>query len=59
MIVGAALGLSMSIGGGALKNAKKWIESYCENGDNTEVAYKAAVVGDTVATYLRMFQTLQ
>lgn len=49
----------MSIGGGAMKNAKKWIESHYENGDNMELAYKAAVVGDMVATYLRMFQALQ
>jgi K(+)-stimulated pyrophosphate-energized sodium pump len=48
MIVGSALGLSMSIGGGAWDNAKKWIESNREDGDNMEVAYKAAVVGDMV-----------
>jgi len=48
MIVGSVLGLSMSIGGGAWDNAKKWIESHREDGDNMEVAYKAAVVGDMV-----------
>jgi len=48
MIVGAVLGLSMSIGGGAWDNAKKWIESHREDGDDMEDAYKAAVVGDMV-----------
>ncbi len=48
MIVGSVLGLSMSIGGSAWDNAKKWIESHREDGDNMEVAYKAAVVGDMV-----------
>jgi len=48
MIVGSVLGLSMSIGGGAWDNAKKWISSHREVGDNMDLAYKAAVVGDMV-----------
>jgi K(+)-stimulated pyrophosphate-energized sodium pump len=48
MLVGSVLGMSMSIGGGAWDNAKKWIETNREEGDNMEVAYKAAVVGDMV-----------
>jgi K(+)-stimulated pyrophosphate-energized sodium pump len=48
MIVGSVLGLSMSIGGGAWDNAKKWISSHREDGDNMDIAYKAAVVGDMV-----------
>jgi len=48
MIVGSVLGMSMSIGGGAWDNAKKWIESHREKNDDMEVAYKAAVVGDMV-----------
>ncbi len=48
MIVGSVLGLSMSIGGVAWDNAKKWIDSHREDGYNMEVAYKAAVVGDMV-----------
>jgi len=48
MIVGSVLGMSMSIGGGAWDNAKKWIESHREKGDDMEAAYKAAVVGDMV-----------
>ena len=48
MLVGSVLGMSMSIGGSAWDNAKKWIESHRENNDDMEVAYKAAVVGDMV-----------
>jgi len=48
MIVGSVLGMSMSIGGVAWDNAKKWIEIHRENGDDMKVAYKAAVVGDMV-----------
>ncbi len=48
MIVGSVLGLSMSIGGGAWDNAKKWIEAHRKKGDDMETAYKAAVVGDMV-----------
>jgi K(+)-stimulated pyrophosphate-energized sodium pump len=48
MIVGSVLGLSMSIGGVAWDNAKKWIESHRKKGDDMETTYKAAVVGDMV-----------
>jgi len=48
MLTGSVLGMSMSIGGVAWDNAKKWIESHREDGDNMEAAYKAAVVGDMV-----------
>jgi len=48
MIVGSVLGMSMSIGGGAWDNAKKWIEANRSEGDDLDVAYKAAVVGDMV-----------
>ena len=48
MLVGSVLGMSMSIGGSAWDNAKKWIESHRINNDDMEVAYKAAVVGDMV-----------
>jgi len=48
MLVGSVLGMSMSIGGSAWDNAKKWIESHRKKGDDLEVAYKAAVVGDMV-----------
>ena len=48
MLVGSVLGLSMSIGGGAWDNAKKWIESHREKDDDMEVAYKSALVGDMV-----------
>jgi K(+)-stimulated pyrophosphate-energized sodium pump len=48
MIVGSVLGLSMSIGGSTWDNAKKWIESRREKGDDMEATYKAAVVGDMV-----------
>jgi len=48
MIVGSVLGMSMSIGGVAWDNAKKWIESHREKRDDMEAAYKAAVVGDMV-----------
>ena len=48
MIVGTVLGMSMSIGGGAWDNAKKFIEAQRRKGENVEEAYKAAVVGDMV-----------
>jgi K(+)-stimulated pyrophosphate-energized sodium pump len=48
MLVGSVLGMSMSIGGSAWDNAKKWIESHRENRDDMVVAYNAAVVGDMV-----------
>jgi len=48
MLTGSVLGMSMSIGGVAWDNAKKRIESQRENGDELEVAYKAALVGDMV-----------
>jgi len=48
MLVGSVLGMSMSIGGGAWDNAKKWIESHRKKNDDMEVAYKAALVGDMV-----------
>jgi K(+)-stimulated pyrophosphate-energized sodium pump len=48
MIVGSVLGLTMSIGGVAWDNAKKWIEGHRKKGDDMEATYKAAVVGDMV-----------
>jgi len=48
MIVGSVLGMSMSIGGSAWDNAKKWIESHREKDDGMALAYKASIVGDMV-----------
>ncbi len=48
MIVGSVLGMSMSIGGSAWDNAKKFIEVQRGRGEDVEEAYKAAVVGDMV-----------
>ena len=48
MITGSVLGISMSIGGGAWDNAKKFIEAQRQRGEDVEDAYKAAVVGDMV-----------
>jgi len=48
MLTGSVLGISMSIGGSAWDNAKKFIEAQREKGEDVEEAYKAAVVGDMV-----------
>jgi len=48
MLTRTVLALSMSIGGAAWDNAKKLIEREREIGGGTDVAYEAAVVGDTV-----------
>ena len=48
MLTGSVLGMSMSIGGVAWDNAKKRIESQRRTGDEMELAYKAAIVGDMV-----------
>jgi len=48
MITGSVLGMSMSIGGSAWDNAKKFIEAQHQRGEDVEGAYKAAVVGDMV-----------
>jgi len=48
MITGSVLGMSMSIGGSAWDNAKKFIEAQRQRGEDVEEAYKAAVVGDMV-----------
>ena len=48
MITGSVLGMSMTIGGSAWDNAKKFIEAQRQRGEDVEEAYKAAVVGDMV-----------
>ena len=52
LIVGVMLGMQMANSGGAMDNAKKYIESGNFGGKNSE-AHKAAVVGDTVGDTLK------
>jgi K(+)-stimulated pyrophosphate-energized sodium pump len=52
LIVGVMLGMQMANSGGAMDNAKKYIESGNFGGKNSE-AHKAAVIGDTVGDPLK------
>jgi K(+)-stimulated pyrophosphate-energized sodium pump len=52
LIVGVMLGIQMANSGGAMDNAKKYIEEGNVGGKNSE-AHKAAVVGDTVGDPLK------
>jgi len=51
-IVGVLLATFMNTGGGAMDNAKKYIETGALGGKGSE-AHKAAVIGDTVGDPLK------